>query len=71
MPSISILYCTSVLHPIEPPDKLPRLVLMTSMPSSGDLDHFPIHDLSATDTSVEALRYLSHTKIHLMKKMDR
>ena len=45
--------CTPVLHLIETPAKLPRLVLMMSTPSSGDLDHFPIHGLSAIDTSFE------------------
>ena len=52
-PSTSILDCTPVLHPIETPAKLQRLVPTMSTPSSGDLDHFPLHDLSAIDTSVE------------------
>ena len=52
-PSTSILDCTPVLHSIESPTNLPRLVPMMSTPSSGDLDHFTIHDLSVIDTSVE------------------
>ena len=67
-PSTSILDCTPVLHPIETPAKLQRLVPMMSTPSSDDWNHFPIHELQLKKA---ILRYLSHTKIHLMKKMDR
>ena len=54
-PLTSNLDCTPVLHPIETPAKLPRLIvpMMSTPNSSYDLDHFPIHDLSAIDTSVE------------------
>jgi len=52
---------------------LPRVVPMMPMPSSGDLTTSPFMICQPLTLQLKKaiLRYLSPTKIHLMKKMDR